>query len=85
MANLNIKKGNLTIAQINLNLVELEKVELSYSDYVALYFYQAKLQITYLKRATAENIKIRLVLENLIQKTGFTKFNQSLIENTYTY
>ena len=28
MANLNIKKDNLTMAQINLNLVELEKVEL---------------------------------------------------------
>jgi hypothetical protein len=82
MANLNIEKDNLTMAQINLNLVELEKVELSYSDYVSLFYYQTKLQITYLKNAKEDNKKTRLVLENLIQKTKFTKFNQPLIDFT---
>ena len=79
MANLNIEKGDLTMAQINLNLVELEKVELSYSDYVSLFYYQTKLQITYLKNAKDDNKKIQLILENLIQKTKFTKFNQVLM------
>ena len=82
MANLNIEKDNLTMAQINLNLVELEKVELSYSDYVSLFYYQTKLQITYLKNAKDDNKKIKLILENLIQKTKFTKFNQALIDLT---
>ncbi|MDB4010737.1 hypothetical protein N9484_06890 [Polaribacter sp.] len=82
MANLNIKKDNLTMAQINLNLVELEKVELSYSDYVSLFYFVAKLQITYLKNTKNDNKKTKLILENLIQKTKFTKFNQSLIDFT---
>ena len=82
MANLNIQKDNLTMAQINLNLVELEKVELSYSDYVSLFYYQAKLQITYLKDAKENNKKTKLILENLIEKTKFTKFNQALIDFT---
>jgi hypothetical protein len=85
MANLNIQKDNLTMAQINLNLVELEKVELSYSDYVSLFYYQTKLQITYLKNAKGDNKKTKLILENLIQKTKFTKFNQPLIDFTITY
>ncbi|MEN8745181.1 MAG: hypothetical protein ABF284_01265 [Polaribacter sp.] len=80
MANLNIEKDNLTIAQINLNLVELEKVELSYSDYVSLFYYQTKLKISYLKNVKDDNKKIQLIIENLIQKTKFTKFNQSLID-----
>tara|TARA_B110000090_G_scaffold66290_1_gene75947 strand:- start:4093 stop:5394 length:1302 start_codon:yes stop_codon:yes gene_type:complete len=82
IANLNIEKNNLTMAQINLNLVELEKVELSYSDYVALFYYQTELQITYLKNAKDDNKKTSLVLEKLIQKTKFTKFNQPLINFT---
>ena len=82
MANLNITKDNLTMAQINLNLVELEKVELSYSNYVSLFYYQTKLQITYLKNAKNDNKKTKLILENLIKKTKFTKFNQSLIDFT---
>lgn len=82
MANLNIQKDNLTIAQINLNLVELEKVELSYSDYVSLFYYQTKLQITYLDNSKDENKKTKLIIENLIQKTKFTKFNQALIDFT---
>ena len=82
IANLNIQKDNLTMAQINLNLVELEKVELSYSDYVSLFYYQTKLQITYLKDAKGDNKKTKLILENLIQKTKFTKFNQPLIDFT---
>jgi hypothetical protein len=82
MANLNIQKDNLTMAQINLNLVELEKVELSYSDYVSLFYYKTQLQINYLKNAKDENKKTKLILEKLIQITKFTKFNQNLIEFT---
>ena len=82
MANLNITKNNLTMAQINLNLVELEKVELSYSDYVSLFYYQTLLQITYLKNAKDENIKSKIILKNLIKKLKFTKFNQTLIDFT---
>ena len=82
MANLNIQKDNLTMAQINLNLVELEKVELSYSDYVSLFYYKTQLQITYLRNAKEDNKKTKLILEKLIQITKFTKFNQTLIDFT---
>ena len=82
MANLNIQKDNLTMAQINLNLVELEKVELSYSDYVSLFYYKTQLQITYLRNAKDDNKKTKLILEKLIQITKFTKFNQTLIDFT---
>jgi len=82
MANLNIQKDNLAIAQINLNLVELEKVELSYSDYVSLFYYKTQLQITYLRNAKDDNKKTKLILEKLIQITKFTKFNQTLIDFT---
>jgi hypothetical protein len=82
MANLNIQKDYLTMAQINLNLVELEKVELSYSDYVSLFYYKTQLQITYLRNAKDDNKKTKLILEKLIQITKFTKFNQTLIDFT---
>jgi hypothetical protein len=82
MANLNIQKDNLAMAQINLNLVELEKVELSYSDYVSLFHYKTQLQITYLRNAKDDNKKTKLILEKLIQITKFTKFNQTLIDFT---
>ena len=82
MANLNIQKDNLAMAQINLNLVELEKVELSYSDYVSLFYYKTQLQITYLRNAKDDNKKTKLILEKLIQITKFTKFNQTLIDFT---
>ncbi|MFT6699980.1 MAG: hypothetical protein ACJAVD_001489 [Porticoccaceae bacterium] len=83
MANLNIKKENMTMAELNLSLVEIEKVELSYSSYVALFYYQAKLKITHQNKAEIENKKICTKLENLIEETGFTKFSQSVIDYTY--
>ena len=39
LANVNIYKGNLKTAKINLELIELDKVELGYTDFLTLFYY----------------------------------------------
>ena len=84
MANFNIEKGNIKAAYLNLNQVDLEKIELSYSEYIKLFYYQTKMQISLIQKDPEENLKNGLIFAELIQKTGFTKFEEPLKEFTYT-
>lgn len=83
MANFNIDKGNTKAAFLNLNRVDLDKIELSYSEYIKLFYYQAKLQISFIDKDLSENTKTGILFTELIQKTGFIKFNEALTEFTY--
>ena len=74
LANINWYGNNISTAKGNLELVVLEKVELSYYDYVSLFYYQTKIKISHLENDDITNAASFLILEKLVLKTGFIKF-----------
>ena len=74
LANINWYSNNISTAKGNLELVVLDKIELSYYDYVSLFYYQTKIKISYLEIDTITNAASFLILKKLVLKTGFTKF-----------
>jgi hypothetical protein len=62
------------MAKGNLELVVLDKVELSYYDYISLFYYQTKIKISHLEEDAITNAASFLILEKLVLKTGFIKF-----------
>ncbi len=74
LANLNIYKGNIKAAKNNLNLVELDKIELSYTDYITLFYYVTKIKIHYYEKEYNKIDAIYYKLEELANKIGFYKF-----------
>jgi hypothetical protein len=74
IASVNIYKGNLKAAKNNLDLVELEKIELAYIDYITLFYFLTKMKLHFYEKdfnALNENYS---KLEELANKIGFYKF-----------
>ena len=76
LANISWYKEETSSAKRNLELVILEMVELSYHNFVSLFYYHTKIKISYSESDRDTNISSFLVLEKLIKKTGFTKFRE---------
>ena len=74
LANISWYSNNISIAKGNLELVVLDKVELSYYDYVSLFYYQIKIKISHSENDFTVNENSFLVLKKLVVKTGFIKF-----------
>jgi hypothetical protein len=74
LANINWYSNNIYTAKGNLELVVLEKVELSYYDYISLFYYQTKIKISHLENDDITNAASFLILKKLVLKTGFIKF-----------
>jgi hypothetical protein len=74
LANISWYNNEVSIAKISLELVVLEKVELSYYDYVSLFYYQTKIKISHSENDFTANENSFLVLKKLVVKTGFIKF-----------
>jgi hypothetical protein len=74
LANISWHSNNISMAKGNLELVVLDKVELSYYDYISLFYYQTKIKISHLEEDTITNAASFLILEKLVVKTGFIKF-----------
>ena len=74
LANISWYNNEISTAKRNLELVVLERVELSYYEYVALFYYQTKIKISHLENDDTTNAASFLVLEKLVLKTGFIKF-----------
>lgn len=74
LANINWYSNNISTAKGNLELLVLEKVELSYYDFVSLFYYQTKIKISHLENDDIVNAASFLILEKLVLKTGFIKF-----------
>ena len=74
LANISWHSNNISMAKGNLELVVLDKVELSYYDYISLFYYQTKIKISHLEEDTITNAASFLILEKLVLKTGFIKF-----------
>jgi predicted nucleic acid-binding OB-fold protein len=82
LANISWYNEETSSAKRNLELVILEIVELSYHNFVSLFYYHTKIKISYSESDRDTNISSFLVLEKLIKKTGFTKFRE--VSKKYT-
>jgi len=74
LANLNIYKGNLKAAKNNLDLVELDKIELAYTDYITLFYYLTKIKIYFYEKDLYKVNENYALLKALATKIGFHKF-----------
>lgn len=74
LANVNIYKGNIKAAENNLNLVELDKIELAYTDYITLFYILTKIKLHFHERNVHEVNENYYKLKKLATKIGFYKF-----------
>jgi hypothetical protein len=74
LANVNIYKNNLRLAKINLNLIDLEKIELGYTDYISLFYYLTLLKIAHIEKDENGIIQNYSELKLIANKTGFQRF-----------
>lgn len=74
LANVNWFKGNVSMAKRNLELIDLEKVELGYFEYVQIFYYLTILKISFSEknRLLNKNAKHKIML--LVKITNFKKF-----------
>lgn len=73
LATVNIHKGNLTAAKNNLALVELDKIELAYTDYITLFYYLTKIRLYYHERDLNKMNENYTKLQQLANRIGFYK------------
>lgn len=74
LAHVNIHANNIKAAKINLELIELDKIELAYTDYITLFYY-----LTFIRLYHKEKNKIMIKtyydkLYNLANTMGYVKF-----------
>jgi hypothetical protein len=74
LANVNIYKGNLIAAKNNLDLVELDKIELAYTDYITLFYFLTKIKLHYYQKDIFKVNENYSNLNVLANKIGFHKF-----------
>ena len=74
LASVNIHKGNLKAAKNNLDLVELDKIELAYTDYITLFYYLTKIKLYFYEKDFYKVNENYSKLEELANKIGFHKF-----------
>mgnify|MGYP001033714152 FL=1 len=74
LANINYTNNNIKSAISSLELVELDKIELGYENYITLFYYLTKLKISFSEKNKLENIKVFLSIKKIVKITGFKKF-----------
>lgn len=74
LATINLKNNEIKSAKINLKLVEIEKVELSYQSYISLFYFLTKLKITYIENNELENKHNMSLIIKIVKNNGFKKF-----------
>ena len=74
LASVNIYKGNIKAAKNNLELVELDKIELAYTDYITLFYFLTKIKLHYYEKDFYEVNENYSKLKELANKIGFHKF-----------
>jgi hypothetical protein len=74
MASVNIYKGNLKAAKNNLDLVELDKIELAYTDYITLFYFLTKIKLHFYEKDFYKVNENYSKLKKLADKIGFHKF-----------
>jgi hypothetical protein len=79
LSNVNLKNKNIKIAKKNLELIQLEKVEIGYFDYVNLFYNLTILKISYYENDEKTNKMAQVKMKDLITKTKFKAFERVLL------
>lgn len=74
LACVNIYNGDIKAAKNNLELVDLDKIELSYKDYISLFYFLMKIKIHFYEKDFYELKENFTRLKELANKIGFYKF-----------
>jgi hypothetical protein len=74
LATISWENGSFKNAKKNLELVNLEEVELSYYEYVSLFYYLTKLKVSHAEKTIEKNAAALVTLKQLVLKTGFVRF-----------
>jgi hypothetical protein len=74
LANVNWCQKNYVSARRNLELVELDKVELGYFEYISMFYYLTQLKISASENDTKLNNFARFALQSSVVKTKFVRF-----------
>jgi len=74
LANISWSQNLPQVAKKNLALIELDKIELSYYDFVSLFYYHTQLKISHLDNDLKTNTLAHNALKKIVLKTGFIKF-----------
>ena len=74
LANISWSQNLPQVAKKNLALVVLDKIELSYYDYISLFYYHTQVKISHLDNDLKTNTLAYTALEKIVVKTGFIKF-----------
>ena len=74
LASVNVYKGNLKAAKNNLDLIELDKIELAYTDYITLFYFLTKIKLYYYEKNICKVNENYSNLNVLANKIGFHKF-----------
>lgn len=88
LANVNWYRQNYVSARRNLELVELDKVELGYFEYISIFYYLTLLKISFAEQDAQLNDSAYQALSLSILKTKFVRFEiemkKYLLERTTT-
>ena len=76
LANMNLYTNDLAPARRNLEIVELEKVEMSYHSYLSLFYHFTYLKISFTENNSKDNASSLEELNKLITLTGFKYFKK---------
>jgi hypothetical protein len=80
---INIENKNLTMAIKNLDMIDIEKVEMGYYDFISLFFELITMKISQYQKDSYQNKIASENLKYLVKKTGFKRF---IIESkNFTY
>ena len=71
---INWNNKSLKIATANLEMIELEKIEMGYYEYLSLFYELVSMMITYANSDYDENKRAHINLKKLVKKTGFKIF-----------
>lgn len=76
LASVNFFNKKFASAKKNLELVDLEKVEIGYYDYISLFYYLTMIKISYAENDIIVNKKAIYMLNGLVNKTKFKRFQK---------
>lgn len=74
LATISWHKEAFQTAKVNLELVALEEIELSYYEYISLFYHLTKMKISHSENAVKTNAAAFVSLQQLVVNTGFVKF-----------
>ena len=74
LANISWYNNEISSAKRSLELVVLEKMELSYYNFISLFYYLTELKVSHGENAIETNAAAFIILKQLVLKTGFERF-----------